>query len=203
MARLGLLRIEAEMQGRAVVYALSVAACLGLGACAPPARSDRMAPVPTGETQFVADSALRDAILLGDVGGGEPATEDSSIGDAELRQAVQDALQQYGLLQTDGARARFRLNVSLVRLSHPGAGLDLTVNSQVRYTLTRADLGVVLFNEVVKASYTATMGDEFVAFLRARVAKEGSIRANIAAFLDRLRTLPTSGPPQQSTELAQ
>jgi len=35
------------------------------------------------------------------------------------------------------------------------------------------------------------------------VAKEGSIRANIAAFLDRLRTLPTSGPPQQSTELAQ
>jgi len=203
MARLGLLRIEAEMQGRAVVYALSVATCLGLGACAPPVRSDRLAPVPTGETQFAADSALRDAILLGDVGGGEPPTEDSSIGDAELRQAVQDALQQYRLLQTDGARARFRLNVSLVRLSHPGAGLDLTVNSQVRYTLARADLGVVLFNEVVKASYTATMGDEFVAFLRARVAKEGSIRANIAAFLDRLRTLPTSGPPQQSTELAQ
>jgi hypothetical protein len=146
---------------------------------------------------------LRDAILLGDVGGGEPATEDSSIGDAELRQAVQDALQQYGLLQTDSAKARFRLNVSLVRLSHPGAGLDLTVNSQVRYTLTRADLGLVLFNEVVKASYTATMGDEFVAFLRARVAKEGSIRANIAAFLDRLRTLPTSAPPRQSAALAQ
>ncbi len=191
------------MQSCAVIYAVLFAAFLGLGACAPPVRSDRMAPAPTGETQFAADSALRDAVALKDVGGGEPATEDSNLGDDQLRQAIQDALQQYGLLQTDDAKARFRLNVSLVRLSHPGAGLDLTVNSQIRYTLTRADTGVVLFNDIVAASYTATMGDEFIAFLRQRLAKEGSVRANIAAFLERLKALPTSGPPKQAAELAQ
>ena len=162
-----------------------------------------MAPAPTGETQFAADSALREAVALRDVGGGEPATEDARIGDDQLRQAVQDALQQYGLLQTDDAKARFRLNVSLVKLSQPGAGLDLTVNSQVRYTLARVDTGVVLFNEVVAASYTATMGDEFIAFLRMRLAKEGAIRANLSAFLARLRALPMSGPPKQSAALAQ
>ena len=192
------------MQTRTVTYALLTVLCLGLGACGgPPIRADRMAPQPTGDTAFAADSPLRDAVALKDVAGGELPTEDSSIGDDQLRQAVQDALQQYGLLQSDDAKARFRLNVALVRLTPPGAGIDLTVNSQVQYTLTRADTGAVLFNEVVRASYTAKIGDEFVAYLRQRLAKEGAIRANIAAFLERLKALPTSGPPKQSAELAQ
>lgn len=186
------------MPSRTVAYPLLVAVSLGLAACAPPARSDRMAPAPTGEAQFAADSPLRDAVELKDVGGGEPATEDTSIGDDQLRQAVQNSLQQYGLLQADDAKARFRLNVTMVRLSPPGAGIDLTVNSQIRYTLARADTGALLFNDVVKASYTARLGDEFVALLRQRLAKEGAIRANIAAFLERLKSLPVSGPAKQS-----
>jgi len=192
------------MLRRAMVQALLIAALCGLGACGSPAvRSDRMAPVPAGETEFALGSSLRGSIGLKDVGGGEPDTEDSNVGDDQLRQAVLSALQQYGLLQTDEAKVRFRLNVMLVRLSHPAADLNLTVNSQLRYTLTRVDTGAVLFNDVIRASYTATIGDEFVAFLRLRLAKEGSIRANIAAFLDRLRALPTSGPPKQSAALDQ
>ena len=162
-----------------------------------------MAPAPAGETEFATGSLLRGSISLKDVGGGEPDTEDSNVGDDQLRQAVLSALQQYGLLQTDDAKAHFRLNVMLVRLSHPAADLNLTVNSQLRYTLTRVDTGAVLFNDVIRASYTATIGDEFVAFLRLRLAKEGSVRANIAAFLDRLRALPSSGPPKQSAALDQ
>lgn len=191
------------MPSRPVAYALLVAMSLGVCACAPPARSDHMAPVPTGETQFAADSPLRDAIELEDVGGGEPAMEDTSIGDDQLRQAVQGALLQYGLLQSDQGKAHFRLNVTMIRLSPPGAGIDLTVNCQVRYNLARADTGAVLFNDVVKASYTAKLGDELVALLRQRLAKEGAVRANIAAFLERLKSLPVSGPAKQSAELAQ
>lgn len=191
------------MPSRTVAYALLVAMSLGVCACAPPARSDHMAPAPTEETQFAADSPLRDAIELEDVGGGEPAMEDTSIGDDQLRQAVQSALLQYGLLQSDQGKAHFRLNVTMIRLSPPGAGIDLTVNCQVRYNLARADTGAVLFNDVVKASYTAKLGDEFVALLRQRLAKEGAVRANIAAFLERLKSLPVSGPAKQSAELAQ
>jgi hypothetical protein len=191
------------MLRRTALYIFLIAISCGLGACAPAVRSDRMAPAPTEEAEFAADSGLRGSVALKDVSGGEATSEDSNVGDNELRQAVQNALQQYGLLQSDDARARFRLNVSLVRLSHPGADLDLTVNSQLRYTLTRADTGAVLFNDVVKASYTASIGDELVAFLRLRLAKEGSIRANIAAFLARLKALPTSGPPKQSAGIAQ
>lgn len=192
------------MARTALVCMVLFAASLSLGACGSPAvRSDRMAPSPTPEMEFAADSAVRNAIGLTDVSGGEAPTEDSNVGDNELRQAVQSALERYGLFQSDSPKARFRLTVVLVRLSHPGADLDLTVNSQVRYTLTRADTGAVLFNDVVKASYTATIGEEFIAFLRLRLAKEGSIRANIAAFLGRLKSVPTSGPPRQSAEIAQ
>jgi hypothetical protein len=189
------------MLRRTAAYALLFLVPLGLGACgSPAARSDRMVPPPTEETEFTASSTLREAIGLRDVGGGEAATEDSNIGDNELRQAVLATLQQNGLVQSDDLKARFRLNVFLVKLSHPGADFSLTVNSQIRYTLARADTGVVLFNDVVKASYTATVGDEFVGFLRLRIAKEGSIRANITAFLERLKTLSISGPPRQSVE---
>jgi len=192
------------MLRRTIVYALVIAASCGLGACGSPAvRSDRMTPAPAGEKEFRPDSSLRGSISLKNVGGGEPDTEDSNVGDDQLRQAVLSALEQYGLLQTDDTKAHFRLDVMLVRLSHPAADLNLTVNSQLRYTLTRADTGAVLFNDVIRASYTATIGDEFVAFLRLRLAKEGSIRANISAFLDRLRTLPSSGPPKQSAALDQ
>jgi hypothetical protein len=180
------------MPRHTLCHALLFVGSLGMGACAPPVRSDRMTPPPSAETAFPANFHLRNAIEVRDVGGGEPVTEDSDIGDDQLRQAVQNALRRHGLLKSDGTKARFWLNLSLVRLSHPGAGLDLTVNSQLRYTLTRADTGVVLFNDVVKASYTATLGDEFVAFLRLRLAKEGSIRANIEAFLERVKTLPAS-----------
>jgi len=192
------------MLRRAMLYALLIAGSSGLGGCGSPAvRSDRMAPTPAGETEFATSSPLRGSISLKNVGGGEPTTEDSNVGDDQLRQAVLGALQQYGLFQTDDMKARFRLNVMLVRLSHPAADLNLTVNSQLRYTLTRVDTGAVLFNDVIRASYTATLGDEFVAFLRLRLAKEGSIRANIAAFLDRLRALPTFGSPKQSAALDQ
>jgi hypothetical protein len=192
------------MLRRRMAYALLIVGSCGLATCGSPAvRSDRMAPAPAGETEFAAISPLRGSISLKDVGGGEPTTEDSTVGDDQLRQAVLTALEQYGLLQTDDAKARFRLNVMLVRLSHPGADLNLTVNSQLRYTLTRVDTGAVLFNDIVRGSYTAKIGDEFVAFLRLRLAKEGSVRANIAAFLDRLRTLSISSPPKQSAALAQ
>lgn len=189
---------------RSAFWALLIAASIGLGACGgPPVRPDRMAPPPSAETQFPADSLWRNAVALRDVSGGEPVTEDSNIGDDQLRQSVQSALQEYGLLQSDERQARFRLDVQLVHLSHPADGLDLTVNSQVRYTVTRKDTGGVLFNDLVRASFTATMGEEFIAFLRLRLAKEGSVRANIAAFLERLKAIPVTGPPKQSAELPQ
>jgi hypothetical protein len=172
------------------VYAVIAVSLLCLAACAPPARSERMVPPPTTATDFPANSGLRDSIALKDVGGGEESSTHSNVGDKELREALLSALRQQGLLQTDDARARFRLNVFLVELSHPSAGFSFTVYSLVRYTLSRADTGAVLFDDVVNASYTATVGEEFIGIVRLRAANEGSIRANIAAFLERLKALP-------------
>ena len=174
---------------RRVVYAIIAASLLGLGACAP-ARSERMVP-PAG-SEFPASSALRGAIALKDVGGGEETGLRPNVGNNELREAVLSALQQQGLLQSDDAKAQFRLSVFLVDLSNPGAGFSLTVNSLVRYTLRRADIGAVIFDDVINASHTATMADGLFQPMRLRVANEGSIRANIAVFLERLKGLQIS-----------
>ena len=172
------------------VYALIVTSLLSLGACAP-ARSERMVPPPAG-TEFPANSVLRGSIALRDVGGGEETAWHPSVGDKELREAFLSALQQHGLLQTDDAEAHFRLNVFLIDLSNPGAGFSLTVNSLVRYTLRRADSGAVIFDDVINAPHTATMADGLFQPMRLRVANEGSIRANIVEFLERLNAQPIS-----------
>ena len=75
------------MLRRTMVHALLIAASCGLGACGTPAvRSDRMAPAPARITEFATGSPLRGSISLKDIGGGEPDTEDSNVGDDQLRQ---------------------------------------------------------------------------------------------------------------------
>jgi hypothetical protein len=62
----------------------------------------------------------------------------------------------------------------------------------VRYTLRRADSGAVIFDDEINASHTATMADGLFQPMRLRVANEGSIRANIVEFLERLNAQPIS-----------
>ena len=77
------------------------------------------------------------------------------------------------------------VSASLIDLKQPLAGFDLSVISQVRYTVTRAER--VLFDETVAATGTASMGQSLLATERLRMANEASIRENIKTFLTRFR----------------
>jgi hypothetical protein len=63
------------------------------------------------------------------------------------------------------------------------------VTSAMRYKLTRSLDDKVVYDDIITASYAATVGDSFYGPHRLRLANEGSIRANIAAFLERLHSL--------------
>ena len=65
-------------------------------------------------------------------------------------------------------------------------GFDLTVHTQVHYTLTDTQTSKPVFDREVNADFTATVSDAFMAVERLRLANEGSIKKNIQTFLDQL-----------------
>lgn len=172
--------------------ALCLAGLTLLGGCASPAEPANMA-VPAGEApQAAASSALRNGIAVVAVGGGEAPSRDmtySTVGTAELEQALRESLRSYGYLSTKNDDAPLRLNAFLVSLRRPRGGFTMTAISQVRYKLSRALDGKVVYDDIVHATATLTVEDEFVGAKRDRMVLETAIRKNIAQFLRVLYTL--------------
>ena len=162
-----------------------------LSACSAPARSGHMVPKSALSLSHSLDSPLRNAIAISKIGGGEKTNPMlwSKVGTNELHEALRLSLSQYGFLSTSDVAAPFRLEVFLIELKQPPGGYTLIVTSFIRYKLTRSRDDQVVYDDVITASYKATMDDAFAAIHRMKLANEGSIRANIAAFLQHLHSL--------------
>ncbi len=119
------------------------------------------------------------------------------MGDNELQEALRLSLKQYGFLSTSDVAAPFRLEVFLIELKQPDAGLTMIVTSAMRYKLTRSPDDQVVYDDIISASYQATMGDAYYGPHRLKLANEGSIRANIAVFLQHLHSLNITKSPMQ------
>jgi len=109
----------------------------------------------------------------------------SNVGNPEFQSALQNSLGAAGMLASSSGR--YRLDAILNELDQPLFGLDMSVSSTVHYTLTDTTNSKQAFDQSITASYTATMSDAFVGVERLRLANEGSIKKNIASFLDQLR----------------
>ncbi|MDD9877860.1 MAG: hypothetical protein OXR84_10515 [Magnetovibrio sp.] len=109
-------------------------------------------------------------------------------------------------------KIKYDLNAYLMGLTQPLIGLDMTVTATVRYELIDTATRKSLVNETVTVPYTAKFSDAFIGTERLRLANEGSIRENIAAFLRHLVTVSkdfaarsgappnrrAAGPPRRS-----
>ena len=104
-----------------------------------------------------------------------------------------------GLLSEANA-ARFKMKASLLGLRQPLAGIDMTVEATVRYVVTDAKTGKVVFEDVINTPYTAHLGDAFYGPTRLRLANEGAARKNIANFIEKAGT--TKLQPASSQETA-
>jgi hypothetical protein len=119
------------------------------------------------------------------------------VGDKELHETLRLSLSQYGLLSTSDVAAPFCLEVFLIELKQPAVGLTMIVTSAMRYKLTRSRDDQVVYDDIITASYQATVGDSVLGYHRLKLASEGSIRANIATFLENLHSLNISKLPIQ------
>jgi hypothetical protein len=145
------------------------------------------------------DSALRNAIAISKVGGGEKTNPllVSKVGDEELHETLRLSLKKCGFLNTSDVAAPSRLEVFLIELRQPRGGLTVIVDSVMRYKLTRSGDDQVVYDDIITASYKATVGDALYSLHRLKLANEGSVRTNIATFLENLHSLNISKSPIQ------
>jgi hypothetical protein len=161
------------------------------GACAMGAQPEHMVPQLLDIPRHGGASPLRGAIAIAKVGGGEetnPAMV-SKVGSKELEEALRLSLSRYGFLSAPNTEAPFRLEVFLIELKQPIGAFKTIVDSFVRYKLIESRDGKVVYDDIVTASFTAEVADVFYGPARLKFANERSIRANIAAFLERLNSL--------------
>jgi hypothetical protein len=160
-----------------------------LTGCASPSKPINMTVTGSQARANSYDAQLQKNVQLSEVNGGEKTNPlwTSEIDGADFRVALQQSLDNANLL--GNASATYALRANLLRVEQPMFGLDFEVTSEVEYTLTETASGKVVFREIIRAPFTAGVGDAFMAIKRLRLANEGSARQNIDALLKRLSDL--------------
>ena len=159
-----------------------------LTGCASPASIEGMTVIGTAVTSAPASFPLKHRLWIDNASGGEVTNpiETSEVGNEEFRAALEESLRVGQLLARSDQDALFLLSATLLNVQQPGVGFDMTVYSRIGYVLNSRSDGKLLWEEVVSADYTATVGDAFVGMKRLRLASEGSIRENLKALILRL-----------------
>jgi len=97
-------------------------------------------------------------------------------------EALRQSFAAHAMLATD--EGDYRLDAELMKLKQPFAGTNMSVTSDVKYTLINLQTDAVVFDETISEKYTASFGDAFVGVKRLQLANEGSIKSNISALID-------------------
>lgn len=162
-----------------IKYISSVLLVALVAGCAAPA--DPVAMKPTTVTEIKSKAAYRSAIQVVTVEGGKKTNPAwlSKISSEDFKLALEDTLQSVGYHSKTG---ELQLNVKLLAVEQPIAGFNITVTTVVEYILKRSD-GKTVFSKTITTPYTAAFEEHLLGVTRLKKANEGSVRANIEAFL--------------------
>ena len=169
-----------------LALALAIAS---LAACAEGARPESMALTTTpGAEASKADPGYK-AYRVAHVDGGSKTNPlwISTVSSEDFQKALESSLRAIGFLADDPATAKAEITANLQDLQRPLIGLDMSVTSKIRYSAKSTADQKIVFDDVVAATGTATVGDALLGVQRMQLANEASIKANIKAFIERLR----------------
>lgn len=171
---------------RPLLASALIALCAG---CASPAQISAMSVGADQAKAATGHSGLQHTVQLTEVNGGDKTNPlwTSEIEGPDFGAALRLSLANANLLG-DGA-SPYWLRANLLRVDQPLFGLDFEVTSEIEYTLTEARTRKVLWREIIRAPFTAGVGDSMMAVKRLRLANEGSARTNIIELLKRLGEL--------------
>jgi hypothetical protein len=168
---------------RKLILAGAVASLMGLAACATPSNPANMTLPASPALMARPDHPAYHSVTSVTVSGGKETNPlwTAQVSNEAFRTALEDSLELAGYTGTQNRP--IAVSATLVSLAQPMAGFDLSVTSQVRYSVTQE--GRSVFDETVSATGTASMGEAFVGTERLRIANEKSIQENIKEFLTR------------------
>jgi hypothetical protein len=162
----------------------------GLSACATSADPHAMtlATPADASAQKPFPAPLLHAMCVRNVTGGEKTNPlwVSKVDDDGFKAALSTSLDGAGLSASAPSGCTFPIDANLLGLSQPAMGFDMTVTSHVNYKVYDSS-GAPFVLATIDAPFTAKMGDAFVGVERLKKANEGSIRASIGQFFDKLR----------------
>lgn len=163
------------------VLMLALALLPVLAGCAQP--SDPVAMTVRPLAGHAPPPALRDAIGVGAVTGGQTTNPlwTSQVSSADFAEALRQSLAAHAMLDLQGRR--MRLDATMLSLNQPMVGLDMEVSAAIHYRVVDVATGRTVFERPIAASFTAAFTSHLYAVERLRLANEGAIRANIAAFI--------------------
>ncbi|MBV9992805.1 MAG: hypothetical protein JOZ72_16115 [Alphaproteobacteria bacterium] len=168
----------------------TAAAAASLAACASSADPHAMAVAPppaavNADKAF--PQALMHAMCVRAVTGGEKTNPlwVSKVDNDGFKSALGASLDTAGLT-APASGCSYPIDVNLLGLSQPSMGFDMTVTSHVNYKVYNSG-GEPYLLATIDAPFTATVGDAFLGVERLKKANEGSIRASIQMFFDKLK----------------
>ncbi len=169
-------------------------AVLLLGACASGATPGAMTVPVSEQTLLSPSSRLRQAVQLGEIGGGRETNPlwMSQVSSSDFAAALRQSLATHAMLAINNQT--FRVEATLLGLDQPMMGFDAEVRSRVRYRVTNIATGAVAFDREILAAYTAAFSSAFLGVERLRLANEGSVKENIRLFLTALISEETRNP---------
>lgn len=152
------------------------------------AQASKMVPA-----DFDVSSSHPYSVKVEDVYGGHETNPlwTSQISDSAFLQALKDSLDKSGVFETlvESGESDYKLTVSIVDYSKPVMGLDFDVAITSKWTLDCIATKKVVYNDEIKTSYKAKLGDALVAAERLQKANEGAVRTNIKEGIKRLSEL--------------
>ena len=112
----------------------------------------------------------------------------SLVSGDELSRAVQQTVLEAGLFEevSQLGKADRVLTVQIERLDEPGVGIDQTCEVAMRWTLTSGDRSRTIWEELITTRKTVTSYDEIDSSLRAELAVQGALEANLRRATMRL-----------------
>lgn len=163
--------------------AFGLLVCLG-GCAIPPADPARMAIGTLHARTF--PPALHRTMCVRNVTGADETNPlfVSMLSNDRLRSALDASLNAAGLSSAPAA-CKYPVDVNLLGLSQPSIAYDLEVTTHINYKVYDV-AGKSILLETVSAAFTSKLNEAHAATARNKLATEGSIRASLGKFMDKL-----------------
>ena len=109
------------------------------------------------------------------------------------KEALQEAITRMAIFNDD-SRRRVSLQVKILKIEIPTAGISFTTNTDARYELVDRSTGSIILSQQISSSGTTPGDFAYLGFARARESVNRAVQNNIALFLQSLETARLDQP---------